>query len=167
FSYMANDLALLRHITTPALGGLEIQMHSHTDGAHNGTFLSEVITRCTNTLQSMILCSKNDVSDLTKILPALPPLPSLHISLSKYGRLPGNWCPNLRHLTVSFRRGIMSTRNKWRPWLLLYMRRQSWGRMELETLTIQKAVQAEEFPYHLFENVRLGTLRVMIPCRWF
>ncbi|KAH6887299.1 hypothetical protein BKA70DRAFT_1409681 [Coprinopsis sp. MPI-PUGE-AT-0042] len=173
FSYTANDLALLRHITTPALVGLEIQMHSHTDGAHNGTFLSEFITRCTHTLQSMILCSKNDASDLTKILPALPPLPSLtRLTLeiwpfTKDNTFPEdvekNWCPNLRHLTVSFRSGNYVEEEQMASLAASLKRRQGWGRMELETLTIQKAARAEEFPYHLFENVRLVTLLVMIP----
>ncbi|KAH6886679.1 hypothetical protein BKA70DRAFT_1444173 [Coprinopsis sp. MPI-PUGE-AT-0042] len=121
----------------------------------------------------MVLYSKYDASDLAKILPALPPLPNLtHLTLEIWPftmeitfpeDVEKDWCPNLRHLKVSFRSGNYVEEEQMASLAASLQRRQGWGRMELETLTIQKAARAEEFPYHLFENVRLGTLRVMVP----
>ncbi|KAH6886647.1 hypothetical protein BKA70DRAFT_1444145 [Coprinopsis sp. MPI-PUGE-AT-0042] len=121
----------------------------------------------------MVLYSKYDASDLAKILPGLPPLPNLtHLALeiwpfTKDNTFPEDvekdWCPNLRHLTVSFQSGNYVEEEQMASLAASLQRRQGWGRMELETLMIKKAARAEEFPYNLFENVRLGTLRVMVP----
>ncbi|KAH6886686.1 hypothetical protein BKA70DRAFT_1410095 [Coprinopsis sp. MPI-PUGE-AT-0042] len=172
-SYEAFDIALLRYITTPALVGLEIQIQSEAYASFNGTFLSEFLPRCANTLQSMLLYSNFDASRLAKILPALPLLPKLvHLTFDIWPynmicALPEDadedWYPNLRQLTVSFRSGDRVELKQMASLAAFLQRREDWGRMELETLTIRKGVGAAAFPYDLFENARLGSLCVMIP----
>ncbi|KAH6886646.1 hypothetical protein BKA70DRAFT_97581 [Coprinopsis sp. MPI-PUGE-AT-0042] len=174
-SYSRHDPCFLQYLTTPSLTTLDIHLDPDFDDSQDGPqILSAFLTRCTNTLQMIGLNSGFNTSAIAAILPLLSVRPSVvRLTLDAWpsdletGASPEHaekdWCPNLQELAVSFQSGERVELERMATLAAFLQRREDSGYTELEMLTIRKGAGAAQFPYDLFENVRLGKLRVMIP----
>ncbi|KAH6887290.1 hypothetical protein BKA70DRAFT_1573365 [Coprinopsis sp. MPI-PUGE-AT-0042] len=174
-SYTGYDLTFLQYLTASSLTTLDIHLDPGIE--HPGDrcrILSQFLKRCTNTLHSILLDSGFSTLAIAGILPALLVRPSVtHLTLDAWpsdlemdaspAHAENDWCPNLQELTVSFQSGDNVELERMAALAAFLRRRKDSGYTELEMLTIRKGAGAAQFPYDLFENVRLGKLRVMIP----
>jgi hypothetical protein len=169
------DLALLGHLTTPALHRLEIYNRSdkkYLTEPHNDAF-SRFIDRCTSKLSSITLGGSMYELFIPWALPQLSNRPSItHLTLNLWPssftailwKRVGKeaWFPNLRHLTVSLEAEKSIELGRMEALAAWLKQRQDMGTKGLECLTLHNRSQNLAFPYDLFKDVRLGRLCVMI-----
>jgi F-box-like len=174
FIYDSYELSLLNSITTPTLAELDISMrddNNHDDELALTNFLGR---RNDKALCSFKLNSHHQGTFVASILPVLSKQTALtHITLDIWPLTSKIYfpkdktdvlCPNLRVLGVSMHqsRGVDDLEGM--ADLSMFLK----GREEvdfapLEKLTVRRSFGAADFPYELFENVKIGRLLVTVP----
>jgi hypothetical protein len=172
FILNAGRMSILDHLTTPALVDMEIYAAWPSSSRDDEHCISTFLSRCPDSLKSFKIHGQTRGASIARILPSLSDRPFLtHLAVNAFP-LPmddsffdeNEWLPSLRDLSISLERNSGRQPVEELEYLAMFLKR----RVEfhalpmLETLTIHKR-SSDEFPYHLFGDVPLGRLRVMIP----
>ncbi|KAH6887305.1 hypothetical protein BKA70DRAFT_1235856 [Coprinopsis sp. MPI-PUGE-AT-0042] len=172
-SYNTYGLSLLDHFTTPALAELHIQLNCDPN-PYADIILASFLLRCTSALQVFTLNGDSQEAFITKVLPSLSERPDLtQITFdvwpfpNKLSRFQKDshpcWCPHLQELTVSIRSQAAIELERMADLAAFLKRREELGLVALEGLTVHRCSGAVEFSYELFQDVKVGKLRVMVP----
>ncbi|KAH6886664.1 hypothetical protein BKA70DRAFT_1334773 [Coprinopsis sp. MPI-PUGE-AT-0042] len=173
FSYETHDLSLLDRFSTPSLNELDIQLSCDLK-LHEDMVLSSFLLRCTSALRAFNLDSHLHWAFTARILPSLSERQGLTRITFDIWPFPNSrsrfqkdiypcWCPHLRELTISIRSREVAESQRIADLATFLKHREELGLLPLESLTVRRSSGAAEFPYELFQDVRVGRLRVMIP----
>ncbi|KAH6886639.1 hypothetical protein BKA70DRAFT_1334707 [Coprinopsis sp. MPI-PUGE-AT-0042] len=163
---------MLKHFTTPALVALEIEFPLRHGGEAEGEVLQEFLARCTSALKSITIDGYLTVPSVANLLPILSTQPSItHLTLSGWPpisvtpfsqNVDQDWCPNLQVLTVGSRYKDEFELEQMTDLATFLRRRENLGLTELQELIIRRIPRAIDFPYGVFEGIRLGRICVIL-----